>query len=193
MTGDEIGYLAYLAIFGVVMAGWLLASNRGRMGQMAKYAGVWVFLFLGAVVVAGLWTDIRGEIRPRQNVIVDGSTVEVPRSVDGHYYLTLDVNGAPIRFVVDTGASQMVLSREDAARAGLDTSDLIFSSRAFTANGMVDTAPVLLQEVTLAGVTDRGVRAVVNGGQMPESLLGMSYLQRFNRLEIADGTLVLER
>ena len=66
--------------------------------------------------------------------------MEVPRSADGHYYLTMEVNGAPIRFVVDTGATELVLSRADAERAGIDTGGLIYSGRAFTANGMVETA-----------------------------------------------------
>jgi aspartyl protease family protein len=113
--------------------------------------------------------------------------------VDGHFYVTMEVNGAPIRFVIDTGASELVLSRADAARAGIDPDGLIFSGRAFTANGMVETAPVTLASVVLGGVADTGVPAVVNAGEMPESLLGMSYLERFSRMEIANGRMVLER
>jgi aspartyl protease family protein len=94
--------------------------------------------------------------------------------------------------VVDTGATDLVLTRADAERAGIDTDGLIFSGQAFTANGMVQTAPVLLDTVALEGMRAR-VRAVVNGGEMQESLLGMSYLHRFERLEISGGTLVLER
>jgi aspartyl protease family protein len=59
----------------------------------------------------------------------------VPQSADGHYYLTMEVNGTPVRFVVDTGATELVLSREMRGAQGIDTDALIYSGRAFTANG----------------------------------------------------------
>ena len=124
---------------------------------------------------------------------MDGTVIEVPRAPDGHYYLIMEINEVPVRFVVDTGASDMVLAEQDAIRAGVDMDRLIFSGRALTANGMVETAPVRLDQVALEGVVDTGVRAVVNAGQMEESLLGMAYLDRFDRIAIADGQLVLTR
>jgi hypothetical protein len=54
-----------------------------------QYAAIWGFIFLGAIVAVGLWTDIRQTVAPRQSVMMDGARVEVPRHVDGHYYLTL--------------------------------------------------------------------------------------------------------
>jgi aspartyl protease family protein len=193
LNGEQIGSLVYLVLLGTVIGGWFFVSQRGNLGKVVQYAAIWGFIFIGAIVAVGLWTDIRQTVTPRQSVMMDGARVEVPQATDGHFYLTLDVNGAPIRFVVDTGATDLVLTRADAARAGIDTDGLIFSGQAFTANGMVQTAPVLLDTVALEGTADARVRAVVNGGEMQESLLGMSYLQRFERLEISGGTLVLER
>ncbi|KPQ16682.1 MAG: aspartyl protease family protein [Rhodobacteraceae bacterium HLUCCO18] len=193
LSGDQIGNLVYLALLVTAIGGWLLVSQRGNLGRIAQYAAIWGFIFLGAIVAVGLWSDIRQTVTPRQSVMMEGARVEVPRSADGHYYLTMEVNGAPIRFVVDTGATELVLSRADAERAGIDTGGLIYSGRAFTANGMVETAPVTLDRIALGKATDTGVRAVVNGAEMQGSLLGMSYLQRFDRLEISGGRLVLER
>ena len=62
-----------------------------------------------------------------------------------------------------------------------------------TANGIVQTAMVRLDEMELGPFTDRAVRASVNGGEMSQSLLGMSYLQRFASIQIADNQLVLTR
>jgi aspartyl protease family protein len=152
-----------------------------------------VFIFLGAIVAVGLWPDVRDTVLPRQTVMENGGQIVVPVARDGHFYLSLDLNGVPVRFVIDTGASDMVLSGADAARIGLDTDQLIFSGRALTANGMVQTAPVRLDTVALGGLIDQDVRAVVNRGDLTESLLGMSYLRRFDRLEISGGQLVLER
>jgi aspartyl protease family protein len=193
LNGDQIGSLIYLVLLGTVLLGWLLASNRKNLGKLAQYAAVWGFIFIGAIVAIGLWTDIRQTVAPRQSVMMEGARIEVPQAPDGHYYLTLGVNGAPVRFVVDTGASELVLSHTDAMRAGIDFDKLVFSGRAYTANGMVDTAPVTLDTVQLGPVTETDVRAVVNGTDMQDSLLGMTYLRRFDRLEISNGRMVLER
>ena len=117
----------------------------------------------------------------------------MPRARDGHYYLTLQINGNPIRFVVDTGATEMVLTQADAARVGLDLDSLNYLGRANTANGEVRTAFVRLDQVALGGIVDQNVPAVVNEGEMEGSLLGMGYLQRWGRIEIAGGELVLTR
>ena len=117
----------------------------------------------------------------------------VPRSRDGHYYLTLGVNGQPIDFVVDTGATNIVLTKADAERVGFSLTELNFFGRANTANGEVRTAPVRLQEVTLGAARDTSVAAYVNEGEMFQSLLGMSYLQRWSSIEIRNNALILTR
>ncbi len=189
---DRTASLIYLALLGCVIGGHFFVSQRRNLGKVVQYAAIWGFIFLGAIVAVGLWQEIRSDMAPRQSVLQGGS-ITVPRSPDGHFYLNLDVNGVATRFVVDTGASEIVLSSADAAAAGIDTGMLVFSGRANTANGSVETAPVRLETLALEGVVDAGVRAVVNGGEMTESLLGMTYLSRFSRLEIAEGRLLLER
>lgn len=189
---DRTASLIYLVLLGCVVGGWFFVSQRRNLGKMAQFAAIWGFIFLGAIVAVGLWQDIRSDIAPRQSVLTDG-TITVPRAQDGHFYLTLEANGVPIRFVVDTGASDIVLSLADAQAAGIATDLLIYSGRANTANGPVQTAPTRIETLTLGGIPDTNVRAVVNGGEMRESLLGMAYLSRFSRLVIAEGQLLLER
>ena len=126
-------------------------------------------------------------------MVSDSGEITVPRSFDGHYYLTLEVNGAPIRFVIDTGATDLVLTPQDATRAGLNTAQLRYTNRAMTANGMIQTAPVRLDLVEVGPISDRLVPAVVNGSPMQESLLGMSYLNLFERISIEDGRMILTR
>ncbi len=193
MDALDTGHFVYLAILGIAVVGWFIAENRASLGQTVRTALAWAFIFLGVVAGYGLWGDIRDDVAPRQTVFTEDARVEVPRAFDGHYYLTLQVNGTPVDFVVDTGATDMVLSREDAARIGLDPGDLAYTGIASTANGQVRTARVRLDEVSLGGITDRGVTASVNAGEMSGSLLGMSYLHRFERIEIANGRLILER
>lgn len=193
MDPANYGYLIYLVLLLTALCVWAFTGQRRNLGKMARYLGVWVMVFMGILVAVLLWNDLRSDIAPQQSVLRDGAAVEVPRSADGHYYLVLEVNGVPTRFVVDTGASQIVLTRADAEAAGIDTGSLIFTGRASTANGMVETAPIRIESLSLAGQVDQGVRAVVNSGEMRESLLGMTYLTRFSRMEFADGRLLLER
>ena len=192
MDSQDIPRLIYLIALLCAVGGYFLWGQRRNLGQMAKYLAVWGFIFLGALVAVGLWNDISNSIAPRQSVMQSGA-IEVPRASDGHFYLTLDVNGVPTRFVVDTGATAIVLSQTDAVRAGIETDDLIFSGRANTANGRVNTAPTRIATLSLSGIVDENVRAIVNAGEMDGSLLGMSYLNRFSSIQIANGTLVLER
>jgi aspartyl protease family protein len=104
----------------------------------------------------------------------------------------MQLNGAPIDFVVDTGATEMVLSLEDARRAGLDPDRLAFVGSARTANGTVSTAWTTIDEVAIGPVTFENVRVAVNAGDMRGSLLGMSFLDRFDRVEIQGDRLRLE-
>ncbi len=193
MDSFDFGRLVYLVLLGTAVAGYLVAEGRQGLGKTARQAAVWGFIFLGAIAGFGLWDDIRSTVNPAQMVFGEGARVEVPRARDGHFYLTLEVNGTPVDFVVDTGASDVVLTREDAARVGLNPEDLRYVGVAMTANGEVPIAPVRLDELRLGEVTDRRVRASVNGGELFQSLLGMSYLGRFERIEIARDRLILTR
>jgi len=103
------------------------------------------------------------------------------------------VNGKPIEFVIDTGASQVVLSQQDAKKVGIDPSGLAYLGTANTANGTVRTASVRLDTVVLGGLIDSDVRAVVNDGEMDGSLLGMTYLGKFDSITIKDNELILSR
>lgn len=191
MDGDQIARLLYLSLLGAAVAGYFLVANRHRLGQVAQQAAVWGLIFVGVVAAYGLWSDIRDDVAPRQSY-VEGR-VEVPRGPGGHYDLTLGINGEPVRFVVDTGATDVVLSRRDAERVGVDLDDLIYTGEAWTANGVVRVANVALDEVRLGEIVDRDLRAAVTDGDLDASLLGMRYLERFERVTIEGGRLVLER
>ena len=195
MTGDDTASFLYLGLLALFIGGGFLFANRHRMGQMVQQAAIWAFIFIGTVLVIGNWDAIRDAALPGQRIaVMEGATsIEVPQSRDGHYYMRLEVNDVPVEFVVDTGATDLVLTREDAARAGIDIEGLRYLGQALTANGSVGTAQVRLDEVSLGEVTDRNVPAIITEGELFHSLLGMTYLQKFGRIEIADGTLRLLR
>ncbi|WP_306006578.1 retropepsin-like aspartic protease family protein [Aquicoccus porphyridii] len=185
--------LTYLVLLLSAIAVWFFVHNRERLGKMVQQALAWGLIFAGALAVVALWDDIRQAVTPQQSVIAEQGVITLPRARDGHYYVTAEVNGTPIRFTVDTGATEIVLSRQDALSAGIDTESLAYVGRAYTANGEVRTAPVRLDSISIGAIRDDRVMAYVNDGDMSGSLLGMRYLNRYSRIEITDGALTLTR
>ncbi len=192
MSSDQTADAIYLSLLGAALLLSYLLASRINIGKMLQQMGIWVLIFMGAIAVIGMWPEIQRTITPRQSV-VDGTTIVLPRARDGHYYLTLDINNVPVEFVVDTGASQVVLTQDDAKRIGLNPLALSYLGTASTANGTVRTAAVRLDTVSLGAITDTRVRAVVNDGEMNGSLLGMTYLSNFDSITIKDGELILSR
>ena len=193
MDSNDTAQLIYLVMLGTVLAGAFVVSNRQSLGQTARAALLWGLIFIGVMSAYGLWQDLGPELSGKQVVYTDSDRIEVPRSRDGHYYLTLMADGVPIDFIVDTGATDIVLSKEDAARVGIDLEQLVYSGIAYTANGTVRSARATVDEFDLGGIVDRNVTVWVNEGELFGSLLGMEYLQRFSKIEIERGTLVLIR
>ena len=193
MTADDTASLIYLAILGTAVVFWFLVQNRNSLGKVTQQALIWGLIFVGVIAVYGLWEDIQYTVNGQRASIVSSDSVTLPRAQDGHYYLEADVNGEPIQFVIDTGASQIVLAQKDAIRAGLNPDELQYYGRAFTANGEVRTAPVKLDNFKIGPFEDRNIGAVVNEGDLDQSLLGMDYLQRWNSVEISNGKMILRR
>ena len=190
MDSDRITQLIYLGLILAAVSGWVMVEYRGRLGQAMRAAMGWGLIFVGVAAGYALWSDIRHSEQPIQ-AMVQGR-IEVPRAPDGHYYLTLQVNGAPVTFLVDTGATNIVLSRRDAEAAGIDPGALAYIGSANTANGTVSTARVRLDSLALGDVVDAGISAYFTSGAMMDSLLGMDYLRRY-RIEIDGAKMILSR
>lgn len=191
MDTSQIGQATYLVILLVALSGWVLAEYRGRMGFALRTALAWGMIFLAVMAGYGLWQDLRLDGRPSQAVAETGE-ITLPRAPDGHYHLTLNIGGEEVDFLVDTGATNVVLSQSDARRLGIDPEALAYVGEAQTANGIVRTARVTLNDVRLGPISDPSLRAYVTDGQMDGSLLGMDYLGRF-RIEIDGNRMVLSR
>jgi len=185
-----------LGILIVVIVGSVLMTRRGELGKMAKQAGVWLFIFVAMIAAIGMWQDIRKTQPPGATLgtgLVEGDKIIIPKQADGHYHLSLEVNGHTLVFLVDTGASQIVLSQQDAKKLGFKDAELNYWMQAQTANGTVRMAPVQLDTITIGAVSAQNIQAVVNGGELRQSLLGMSYLNLFSSIEIKRDQMILTR
>ena len=191
MFSDIIAQVLYLTIYGVLIAAGLWTRSRNNLSQTAQHVAIWVLIFIAAIAAFGLWGDLERHLGVQSDN--GNKRIEIPISLNGHYNLRLRINDVSVDFVVDTGATDIVLSQADASRIGLDLGQLAFTGRASTANGIVETARVTLDKIEIANVIDRNVSAIVNKGELFGSLLGMGYLQRWGRIEIENGVLSLTR
>jgi aspartyl protease family protein len=130
----------------------------------------------------------------QQPAAYDSRSVVVPRNARGHFQIDGRVDGRRLTFMVDTGASVIALTAEDAASLGIHPSPSDFTAMVSTANGTVRAAPVELGMVEIEDITVHNVSALVMpDGALSQNLLGMSFLSRLHRWEFADGKLVLEQ
>jgi aspartyl protease family protein len=190
---DSVARAVYLGLLLAFVGGFFLVGARHRLGRSMRDLAIWVLIFAMVVIAYGFRDVLREELLPAAMVQRPDGSIELRRASDGHFHAEALVNGVPVRFLVDTGASDLVLSTADAARVGIDPAELAFVGRARTANGTVATAPVRLGRVEFGGFTDTGVPASVGGGALDVSLLGMSYLDRFAAIEIAGNRMTLRR
>jgi clan AA aspartic protease (TIGR02281 family) len=109
----------------------------------------------------------------------------------GHFLIDAWVNGEPVTFLVDTGASDIVLTLDDARRIGLEPRTLAFTQRFATANGEVRGAPVVLREIRVGQFRVFDVSASVNEAALEVSLLGMSFLEQLSGYEVRGDRLIL--
>lgn len=115
----------------------------------------------------------------------------VQKAPDGHFWAVAEVDGRPVRFLVDTGSSAVTLTSGDAARIGLDPRRLAYDHPVFTAGGRERAAEVLLGHISIDGARIDKVPALVMKRGLATSLLGMSYLGRLSRFEGSRDRLIL--
>jgi len=193
MTTDDKAYVFYLSILLTAIVGSFLYSRRGSFSQTVQQALIWVLIFVGAITAYGFSDVFKAQIFPSSAIQNGTGSVTLSRANDGHFHATIEINGQDIDFVIDTGASAIVLSKNDAKRINIDVDNLNYLGRSETANGTVSTAFVRLGIVKLGDITDYDLPASVNGGELFGSLLGKDYLNLFSEFRINGDRLTLTR
>lgn len=144
---------------------------------------VWVALFGIAYLV------IDAQLQPKVASVESGAEIVIPRSRDGHFYVAGKINGQPVTFLVDTGASTVSINSALAGRLDLPRGRPVAIG---TAGGMTQGEEVTGQTVMLAGITVREVRVVVLEGMPGEALLGQNVLRHLEVVQTAER-MVLRR
>ncbi|WP_417498038.1 retropepsin-like aspartic protease family protein [Maricaulis sp.] len=189
--------LVYSAGLIVLISSGLVGAFATRPGHAVRDLAIWIGIGLVLMTGYALREDfaiiagrVTGNLVPARAQGEAGGEQTIRRNADGHFYIVSEVDGRPVLFLVDTGASMVALSRADAERAGIDTAALRFNRPIQTASGTSSAAGVRLRSMRLGGLELHDVEAIVmiDGGQ---SLLGMSALNRLSGVEIRGDELVL--
>jgi aspartyl protease family protein len=186
--------LGWLALIGASV----LAFARARPKSALRNAAIWVAIFVVLTGIMSFKDDAAfigkrflGALSPMQGMAHEDGSVSFPAGPDGHFHIQAIVNGGRVTFMVDTGASDIVLAPNDARRIGFDPDMLEFDQLAETANGTVSGAAIRLDSLTVGPIDMGGVPATVNGADMSESLLGMEFLNRLHGWRVENGVLTL--
>ena len=176
----------------------ILFGRQFRARDVARNIAIW--LAVGAVlaivyscrdVFAPLGARMEGEFLPAEPRALDDRTVVLTETDAGDYRATGEVNGIRVRFAIDTGASDIVLSPQDARRIGIDTSALSYTHETGTANGAGHAADVTVASLALGPIRFENLRVFVNQAPMDSSLLGMAFLRRMQSFESREHKLYL--
>lgn len=165
-----------------VSAAQLWSSATGRTAAPATEADT--------VAASAVSADSASRQRPRTTRPKSASVVSIPRR-NGQFFAQGRVNRGSLEFLVDTGASSVALTYEDARKAGLDLRRLQFSTPVNTANGQTYAARVMLEDVWVGGIRVRDVEGLVVKDGLHISLLGMSFLGELQKVEATPEQLVL--
>jgi len=182
----------------VLLGSSLAVGWRMRPGLALRHGFIWLGI-IGLLMVGYSYRDVfrapfdkvAAELNPARGQALAGGALAVTAAQGGHFKVAGAVNGTPVRFVVDTGASSVVLTQADARRVGLDPDSLAYTLRVGTANGVTTAAPVRLAELSLGPIILRDVRAVVNAGALDRSLLGMTALNQLSAFSVQGDQLIL--
>lgn len=184
--------------FLVLASSSLLFIREFNLKRTARNVLLW--LAVGAVLLTGFifqnelknfGTRLRGALFPSYAIQTGAREMTISEGQDGHYHVYGAVNGVSIDFLVDTGATDIVLDPEDARRIGLKLEDLKFDKPFGSANGIGHGASIEAEALTVGAIQLTKVRMSVNGVRMGSSLLGMAFLKQLKSYSFSGGKLTL--
>lgn len=200
LVGDDYGRLAYLGIWGGVVAAGILGSGM-RLGYIARSLGLWAAIILGFVAgyqyryeLQDIASRVTAGLIPGSPLTVSGSgdTVMLDKLGNGHFEARATINGKTIRVMVDTGATSTVLTAADARAAGYDPQALRYSVTVSTANGIAHAARVETAEIAIGSIRRRNLDVLVaEDRSLEQSLLGMNFLGTLSGYEVRGDRMIL--
>ncbi|PIR31833.1 MAG: TIGR02281 family clan AA aspartic protease [Alphaproteobacteria bacterium CG11_big_fil_rev_8_21_14_0_20_44_7] len=191
-TGQGIYYVMLIVLVGSAV----IAHASRDWGKAGKMAAAWLVIIAVISVAATYWEDFANSkfasaLIPGNAQIGEDGSLTFIRAKDGHFHINAEVNGKKIRFMVDTGASDIVLNQEDAEEIGIDLQNMRYDRIASTANGTTRGASIRLRNIRVGNLEFADIPASVNEGELDTSLLGMRFLDMLRSYQVEGNRLIL--
>lgn len=191
-------------VYLIVLASGLTIVAAGKIllrggPETLRAVGICAGIFFGIVItytnrveLSEFYDRMRGNIHPSVALTTEQGAAELRRAWDGHYRAEAQVNGVPMRLMIDTGASMVLLPYEVAAELGMDPETLDFSVPVSTANGNSTVAPVRISSIKIGPIAVFDVQAAVaHPGMLKTGLLGMSFLDKIYETSFRGDKLIM--
>src|SRR3569623_1599744 len=164
----------YLCVILAVLAGGMAARLQARPGTTLAHLGTWGVIFAGLILIYSYRSEFgvlgqrfSAELIPANGTETGPSSIAYQAEADGHYHVYGAIDGSSVRFMVDSGATDIVLSPDDARMLGMQPDQLSYTLTAQTANGIVRGAPIQLKTLKVGPIVMHDVPATVNEAEMP--------------------------
>lgn len=195
---EQFRVFAIVGAAGAVVAAAVRILMRGGRTAL-RHTVLWTAVLMLAVLgydrrsdFAEIYKRFRGTIYPSVALSRAQGAAELRRGWDGHYRARAMINGTPVRMLVDTGATMVLLPYESVRALGIDPESLDYSLPVITANGKSTVAPVTLASIRIGPISVVNVEAAVaRPGRLKTALLGMSFLEQLTETTFRRGRLIL--
>lgn len=192
---------AMTAVWGIgalALVGSSLIAQKLPFAKAVKLALAWIGIFAVAFVLflfkdegQAVWQRAATELSGDAGQI-DGTTLRLKRQDDGHYWVRASVNGTPVRFMIDSGATTTTLSQSAARAAGIMPSGS-FPVLVETANGTVELKRAQIDTLRAGTIEQRNAQVLIGSEGLGDvNLLGMSFLSALRGWRVENGILILE-
>jgi aspartyl protease family protein len=197
---NQIDLVSRLTIVVLLIGSLIVMLRSERFGTVVRSFLVWGGLGLALVVGYSYWEELApvvqrvgGNLFPSEPRVVSPGTVALRAGTGRHFRAVAEVNGQRVQFMVDTGASDVALTKDDARRIGIDLDRLTYSQPYRTANGTSFGAPVRIDRIRIGDIVVDDVAGSVASGELGQSLLGMSFLRRLSGFEVRGDEMILRQ
>ncbi len=197
MSEGDTASLVYSLML-LVLVGSALVSRTLPIGQTLKMAMGWIGIFALIFLLVSfrpemklIWQRVTGELGLASAPAISGTPMTLRKSDDGHFWVTADVNGRPVRFLIDSGATFTALSADAARQAGVEADGLSLKTVIETANGTVEAERGTIGKLDVGSLTMRDHDVVISDAFGDTNVLGMNFLSDLESWRVEGSSMIL--
>lgn len=195
LNEHERMHFIYLVLLIVLLAIRIFRNSTYGILRALKMSIMWLVILMSLLVLyhyrSAAYSILKAQLFPSSPTLQYGDTaIEVHRAMNGHFMLDARVNGIPVRFMIDTGASDVVIPYSLALKAGLKPHEILFTDSIITANGRAFAAKGYV-DLEISNLAFRAVPVLITE-QEDTMLLGMSLLNKFKSINISEDALIMQ-